>query len=64
MAIVSEPTVQDTRDKLVLLHTFETLAAELAATHATEADRDELCIVHAKLDASFDIGDLKRLPRS
>jgi DNA-binding GntR family transcriptional regulator len=58
MAIVTEPSVEDTRDKLVLLHTLETLAAELAALNATESDLDELSHLHAELDRHFDERDL------
>lgn len=58
MAIVTEPTVEDTRGKLVLLSTLESLAAELACAQATEADLDDLAALHAGLEKHFSEQDL------
>jgi DNA-binding GntR family transcriptional regulator len=58
MAIVTEPTVDDTRGKLVLLSTLESLAAELACMQASEDDLDDLATLHAELEKRFDEHDL------
>jgi DNA-binding GntR family transcriptional regulator len=58
MAIVSEPTVEDTRDKLLLLSTLESLAVELACVQGTEADLDDLVALQTELEARFAEHDL------
>jgi DNA-binding GntR family transcriptional regulator len=53
MAIVTEPTVEDTSDKLLLLHTLEALAIELACVRASEEELDGLAALHVHLAASL-----------
>jgi DNA-binding GntR family transcriptional regulator len=58
MPIVTEPSVEETHDKLVLLHTLEGLAAELAAKTATQEEVDQLYRLDKELDQAFDAKDL------
>lgn len=63
MAIVTEPTVEATADKLVLLKALEGLAAELAASHATLDDIAELADMQAGLEATFKARDIQAYHR-
>jgi DNA-binding GntR family transcriptional regulator len=58
MAIVCEPTVDDTAEKLVLLQDLEGLAAQLAATHASDEALAELERMQADLEQRFKARDL------
>ncbi|MDB5799047.1 MAG: transcriptional regulator, GntR family [Paucimonas sp.] len=58
MAIVTEPTIAATSDKLVLLRTLEGLAAELACTQATPAGIDELLGLQGEVERHFNAGDV------
>lgn len=53
MAIVCEPTVNETAEKLVLLQDLEGLAAQLAATHASDDDIAGLESMQLELERLF-----------
>ncbi len=58
-AIVTEPSIEETRDKLILLHTLEALAAELAASQASKSDLADIKRLQAKLETAFKAKDLR-----
>ncbi len=58
MAIVTEPTIAATSDKLIVLRNLEGLAAELACEHATEVDRQDLLALQGQLEQCFASQDL------
>lgn len=60
MAIVTEPTVDATADKLVLLRSLEGLAAELACMRADQGDIGELEQLQQQMEAHFAAKDRKR----
>lgn len=60
MAIVCEPTVNDTAEKLVLLQDLEGLAAQLACSQASDADLLGLQAMQQELESLSDKRELAR----
>ncbi len=56
-AVVTQPTVQDTAEKLQVLDTLETLAAELVCQNAPDGVLRELMAMHNDMTALFHRGD-------
>jgi DNA-binding GntR family transcriptional regulator len=63
-AVVTEPTPEDTHDKLTVLGTLECLAVELACEHATDAELSEIRALHDEMMrcyAAHDVAGYYRL---
>lgn len=58
MAIVCEPTIDDTAEKLVLLQDLEGLAAQLAASRVSDADIADLMQMQSDLERRFKAREL------
>lgn len=54
VAIVTEPTIAATSDKLIVLRNLEGLAAELACAQATDADMEDLLRLQRDLEHCFE----------
>jgi DNA-binding GntR family transcriptional regulator len=63
MAIVCEPTVNETAEKLVLLQDLEGLAAQLATTHASDEDIAGLESMQVELERLFAARELAQYHR-
>lgn len=63
-AVVTEPTPEDTHDKLIVLGTLECLAAELACERATDTEMGEIRALHEEMMrcyAAHDVAGYYRL---
>jgi DNA-binding GntR family transcriptional regulator len=56
-AVVTQPTVQDTAEKLQVLDSLETLAAELVCQNAPDSVLKELSALHSEMSRRFHAGD-------
>jgi DNA-binding GntR family transcriptional regulator len=57
-AVVTEPTPEDTHDKLIVLGTLECLAVELACERATDAEMAELKALHDEMMRCYTVHDV------